>query len=372
MLGASVRVGGRRPSPLVAGVAGGDVRGWSERGIGRNFGCEGESFGYNIQGNPHAQSHHTRPRVPMSAAWLLNPRNALLIVLALVALSYIVIVVRAAQVGAREGDAASPNAAGIATGFVTNFFDTLGIGSFATTTAIFRKWGLARDEKIPGTLNVGHTLPTIVQAFIFTTLVPVDPKTLILLIVASVLGAWIGAGVVAKWPRRRIQLGMAIALFVFAALLIMKLTNRNPGGGVLLELTGTKLIAAFAGNFVLGMLMTLGIGLYAPCMIMIYLLGMDPKAAFPIMMGSCAFLMPVASARFIRERSFDLRASLGLLVGGIPAVLIAAFIVKSLPLSVIGPLVVVVVIYAAVGLVRAAQREKAEAMVTATAGAAVP
>jgi uncharacterized membrane protein YfcA len=165
---------------------------------------------------------------------------------------------------------------------------------------------------------------------------------------------------------------MAIALFVFAALLIMKLTNRNPGGGVLLELTGTKLIAAFAGNLVLGMLMTLGIGLYAPCMIMIYLLGMDPKAAFPIMMGSCAFLMPVASARFIRERSFDLRASLGLLVGGIPAVLIAAFIVKSLPLSVIGPLVVVVVIYAAVGLVRAAQREKAEAMVTATAGAAVP
>jgi uncharacterized membrane protein YfcA len=312
----------------------------------------------------------------MSAAWLLNPRNALLIVLALVALSYIVLVVRATQRGARDGDAASPNGAGIATGFVTNFFDTLGIGSFATTTAIFRKWGLVRDEKIPGTLNVGHTIPTIVQAFIFTTLVPVDPKTLILLIVAAVLGAWVGAGVVAKWPRRRIQLGMAIALFVFATLLILKIANRNPAGGVLLELTGTRLLVAFTGNFVLGMLMTLGIGLYAPCMIMIYLLGMDPKAAFPIMMGSCAFLMPVASARFIRERSFDLRASLGLLVGGIPAVLIAAFIVKSLPLSVIGPLVVVVVLYAAIGLLRAAHREKAEAMVQSAAsaapGAAVP
>ena len=294
----------------------------------------------------------------MSAAWLLNPRNALLVVLALVALSYIVLVVRTAQRGAREGDVASPNAPGIATGFITNFFDTLGIGSFATTTAIFRKWGLARDEKIPGTLNVGHTLPTIVQAFIFTTLVPVDPKTLILLIVAAVLGAWIGAGVVAKWPRRRIQLGMAIALFVFATLLVMKIANTNPAGGVLLELTGTKLIVAFAGNFVLGMLMTLGIGLYAPCMIMIYLLGMDPKAAFPIMMGSCAFLMPVASARFIRERSFDLRASLGLLIGGIPAVLIAAFIVKSLPLTVMRWLVLVVVLYTAVGLLRASRRRQ--------------
>ena len=140
----------------------------------------------------------------------------------------------------------------------------------------------------------------------------------------------------------------------------MKLANRNPTGGVLLELTGTKLVIAFAGNFVLGMLMTLGIGLYAPCMIMIYLLGMDPKAAFPIMMGSCAFLMPVASARFIRERSFDLRASLGLLRRrhsrgahrGVHREVVAA--------SVVGPLVVVVVLYAAFGLLRAAQREKAE------------
>ena len=305
----------------------------------------------------------------MSSAWLLNPRNALLVVLALVAITYVVIVVRAARRGAQSGDQASASAGGIATGFVTNFFDTLGIGSFATTTAIFRKWSMVRDEKIPGTLNVGHTIPTIVQAFIFTTLVPVDPKTLILLIVAAVLGAWVGAGVVAKWPRRRIQLGMAIALFVFAALLVMKIANRGPSGGVLLELTGTKLLVAFTGNFVLGMLMTLGIGLYAPCMIMIYLLGMDHKAAFPIMMGSCAFLMPVASARFIRERSFDLRASMGLLIGGIPAVLIAAFIVKSLPLPVVGPLVVAVVLYAAIGLVRAAQREKDEGMVTAAAGA---
>jgi uncharacterized membrane protein YfcA len=360
----------------------------------------------------------------MSSASLLDPRNALLAVLAIVALLYIVLVVRATLSGSREGEAATPSVGGFAVGFVTNFFDTLGIGSFATTTAIFRSRFTPRqrrqgavvfafvtvaalitaaifaprsgrpliisvicvvsvslflalflnrpvsDERIPGTLNFGHTLPAIVQAFIFTKIVPVDPRTLILLIVAAVLGAWVGAGVVARWPRRRIQMGMGIALLTAAALLAMTLANRNPTGGTLLELTGTKLVLAFAGNALLGALMTLGIGLYAPCMIMIYLLGMDPKAAFPIMMGSCAFLMPVASARFVRERSFDLRASLGLLLGGIPAVLIAAFIVKSLPLTVVRWLVLVVVVYTATSLLRAARRDTAGAAVPSPAGAA--
>ena len=294
----------------------------------------------------------------MSFAWILDAKNALLVVLAVVAVLYLVLVVRAAARETREGQGGAPTPGGIATGFVTNFFDTLGIGSFATTTAIFRKWKMVRDERIPGTLNFGHTLPTIAQAFIFTKLVPVDPKTLVLLIVAAVLGAWLGAGVVARWPRRRIQYGMGIALLVFAGFLVLTLAHRNPTGGTLLELTGVKLAVGFSGNLILGALMTLGIGLYAPCMIMIYMLGMNPTAAFPIMMGSCAFLMPIASARFVRERAFDLRAALGLMIGGVPAVLIAAYIVKSLPLTAVRWLVLAVVLYTAVGLIRAARREQ--------------
>ena len=310
----------------------------------------------------------------MSLASLLDPRIALLVALGIVAVLYIILVVRTTVRGAGEGEKAAPTALGFGTGFLTNFFDTLGIGSFATTTAIFRRFGIVRDEKIPGTLNVGHTLPTIAQAFIFTTIVPVDPKTLILLIVAAVLGAWVGAGVVARWPRRRIQLGMGIALLVFAGFLVMTLASANPAGGTELALTGTKLLVGFTGNLILGALMTLGIGLYAPCMIMIYMLGMNPTAAFPIMMGSCAFLMPIASARFVRERAFDLRASLGLLLGGVPAVLIAALIVKSLPLTMVRWLVLAVVLYTAAGLIRAARRE-AQSPATApqgTPGAALP
>ena len=289
--------------------------------------------------------------------------------LALVTLFYVVVLVRGVRLargGAASGEpAAAPRPGGVATGFVANFFDTLGIGSFATTTAIFRHWRMVRDERIPGTLNVGHTLPTIAQAFIFTTLVPVDARTLVAMIAASVLGAWLGAGVVARLPRRGVQVGMGLALVGAAALMAAQALNVIPGGGTLLRLDGARFALGLAGNFLLGALMTIGIGLYGPCMILVSLLGMNPTAAFPIMMGSCAFLMPVASARFIRARAFDPRAALGLLLGGVPAVLVAAFIVKSLPLTYVRWLVVVVVTYTAAMLLRTARRAPVAAIAAA-------
>jgi uncharacterized membrane protein YfcA len=248
-----------------------------------------------------------------------------------------------------------------AIGLVTNFFDTLGIGSFATTTSFFRLWGLVRDEQIPGTLNVGHTLPSILQAFIYIAVVQVDVITLISMIAASIVGAWLGAGVVAKWPRRNIQIGMGLALLGTAVLMLLSLLHMMPGGGEMLGLTGTRLAIAVAANAVLGALMTLGIGLYAPCMVVIFLMGMNPRAAFPIMMGSCAFLMPVGSIRFIREGSYNLKAALGLAIGGLPGVLLAAFIVKELPNDAVKWLVVVVVIYTAVMMLRSAVIERSRA-----------
>jgi uncharacterized membrane protein YfcA len=290
----------------------------------------------------------------------MDAKLALFVALGIVTVFYVVVLVRGARaVPAEKGESASPTGAGVATGFVTNFFDTLGIGSFATTTAIFRWRRMVRDERIPGTLNVGHTLPTIAQAFIFTGLVPVGAKTLISMIVAAIVGAWLGAGVVSRWPRARIQIGMAFALATLAAIMAWRTAVGDPTGGQLLELDGSLFILGLVGNFVLGALMTIGIGLYAPCMILVSLLGMNPKAAFPIMMGSCAFLMPVATARFVRERAFDLRASLGLLIGGVPAALIAGLIVKSLPLTVVKWIVVVVVLYTATTLLLTARRERA-------------
>lgn len=280
-----------------------------------------------------------------------------LLLLALAGFTVFFVVTLVAAIKKNRSDK-TPSPLQTAIGFVTNFFDTLGIGSFAPTTAIFKLKQLVPDELIPGTLNVGHTLPTITQAFIFITIVEVEPVTLLLLIVAAVLGTWLGAGVVSRWPRRNIQIGMGIALLVAAALTLQAIFNKSAAGGTAFELTGVKLALGIAGNFALGALMSLGIGLYGPCLIMISLLGMNPTAAFPIMMGSCAFLMPVGSARFVREGSFQLRSALGLALGGIPAVLIAVYIVKSLPLYYVRWLVVLVVVYTAVMMLRSAITEK--------------
>src|SRR3989454_4554830 len=244
-----------------------------------------------------------------------------------------------------------PNLLQIGVGAFTNFFDTLGIGSYATSTTLFRFFQLVDDRIIPGTLNVGHALPTVVQTFIYTSIIPVDVPTLFSMIGASILGAWLGAGVVARWPRRTVQIGMGMALLVAASLMFMTQMKLFPGGGEALGVAGLKLVIAVAVNFMLGALMTLGIGLYAPCMILVSLLGMNPKAAFPIMMGSCAFLMPAGGLRFIREQSYSLRAAFGLALGGIPGVLLAAYIVKELPLGAVRWLVIAGVIYTALSIV---------------------
>jgi len=291
----------------------------------------------------------------------MNPKSILLLALAAVTVWFIVAwrlqVVKARATG-RSADDPPVTAFHAVVGFVMCFFDTLGIGNFATTTSMFKFKKSVRDEWIPGTLNVAYALPTVAQAYIYTKIVPVDSLTLVAMIAASVLGAWLGAGVVAGWPRRNIQIGMGGALLGAAVLMFMKQFQMGPGGSEAEGLTGALLLAGIIGNFALGALMTLGIGLYAPCLILVSLLGMNQRTGFPIMMGSCAFLMPIAGMRFIKEGSYSLRASVVLALAGIPAVLIAAFIVKEMPLTLVRWLVIVVVVYTAVTMLRSAFVER--------------
>src|SRR5262249_12807536 len=204
------------------------------------------------------------------------------------------------------------------------------------------------------------------------SIIPVDVPTLFAMIGASILGAWSGAGVVARWPKRNVQIGMGVALLAAAGLMFMTQLKLFPGGGDALGVTGIKFVIAVSGNFLLVPLMTLGIGLYAPCMILVSLLGMNPKAAFPIMMGSCAFLMPTGSIRFIREQSYHLRAALGLAIGGIPGVLLAAYIITALPLGTVRWLVIAVVVYTSISMLWSAKSGKSEAVVTATSSPGHP
>lgn len=257
--------------------------------------------------------------------------------------------------GADEPVTPTPLHLGI--GAVTNFFDTLGIGSFATTTASYKFWKLVPDEQIPGTLNVGHTINAVVQSLIFITVVQVEFRTLVLMIAAACAGAWLGAGFVSRMSRRTVQLGMGSALLGASVVVLAQIFNLAPGGDAL-ALEGTRLVLGVVGNFMLGALMTLGVGLYAPCMVLVSVLGMNPLAAFPIMMGSCAFLMPVASLQFVRRDAYNLRAAIGLALGGPLAVLLAIWLVISLPTTLLRVLVLSVILYTAITMLRSAAIEK--------------
>jgi uncharacterized membrane protein YfcA len=247
---------------------------------------------------------------------------------------------------------------GIGLGAVTNFFDTLGIGSFAPTTAYVKLRRMVPDSFIPAVLNAGHALPTVTQALVFIALVDVSTKLLVGCIVAAVVGALAGAPLVVRMPLKLLQAIVGVALLVAAALFALGNLELLPSGGTARDLSGGLFVAAVAVHFVLGALMTAGIGLYGPSLAFLSLLGLDPKAVFPIMMGACAFLMPASGFKFVASDRIDHRVVAGLALGGIPAVLLAAYVVKELPLTTLRWLVVAVVLYTAVVMLRAATRRE--------------
>lgn len=231
-------------------------------------------------------------------------------------------------------------------GFVANFLDTLGIGSFAPSSAAFKLAKAVDDVLVPGTLNVGDTVPVCVEAFLFFGFVEMDILTLVLMLVASVLGSALMAGVVSKFDRKKVRYALFVGLFLLATVVLMKNLNVGPFGtqGTALSLRGPKLIIAVVGNFIFGALMSIGVGLYAPCMAMVLALGMDAGCAFPAMMGSCAYLMAFGNGpKFIAEGRYDMFASLMQAIFGAIGVYVAYAFVKSLPLDVLTKVIVVVV-----------------------------
>ncbi|MEI7589265.1 MAG: sulfite exporter TauE/SafE family protein, partial [Chitinophagia bacterium] len=233
-------------------------------------------------------------------------------------------------------------------GFLVNFFDVLGIGAFAPQTALLKFTKQTSDKLIPGTMNVANTLPVLIQAIIFIKVIEVEPITLIVMFLTAMGGAIIGASIVAKLSENKIRLTMSIALLITAVFMLANKLHLIHGEGVAIGIHGWKLVIAAAVNFILGAMMTAGVGLYAPCMALVFLLGLSPQVAFPIMMGSCAFLMPPASYKFIKSGAYNRKAAIGMAIPGIIAVLIAAFIVKSLPLDTLRWLVICIILYTSI------------------------
>ena len=246
-------------------------------------------------------------------------------------------------------------------GCITNLLDTWGIGSYATTQAGFKFTKSSPDETIPGTLNVGDTFPVTLEALLFLSCVDIDPLTLVLMLAASVVGALVGAGIVCKWNLKMVRLGLGVGLLILAIVLACKNAGIGPFGvsGEALGLTGIKLVIGIVVNFFLGALMMIGVGLYAPCMALCAALGMNIGTAFPIMMGSCAFLMNAACFKFIKEGKYDRKAALCLALFGCVGVFIAYKVACFFSLKTLTYIICVVMVYTSIMFFRDANKTEA-------------
>lgn len=249
-----------------------------------------------------------------------------------------------------------PGGEAIAIGAVANFFDALGVGSFAPSTAYLRFRRLVPDELIPATMIAGYTLPTLVEALVYTGSVAVDPALLVGGLAASALGSVVGVRVASRLPVRAIRLTMGIGLLIAATLYAIAILGLTPGGGTATGLAPAALVAALAALFVFGVLIHLGVGNFAPTLVLFGLLGLDPRAAFPVMMAGAAFILLAGAFGVLRQRPVNLGMVLGMGLGGVPAVLVAAYIVKSLPLGVLQWGVVAIVVYAGATILTTALR----------------
>jgi uncharacterized membrane protein YfcA len=286
--------------------------------------------------------------------------TVLLVALAALGIAFTIVLLGTA---AKRGET-RPNAEAIGLGAVTNFFDTLGIGSFATTTAWIKFRRMVPDSFIPATLNAGHAIPTVVQSAIYLVIlgVRVDPVLLASCIAAAVLGSLIGVPLVVRASVQLVQGIVGVALLIAAALYAMSNLDMFPIGGAASALPPAQMIIAVSVHFLLGALMAFGIGLYAPSLILLSLLGLDPRLAFPIMASACAFLMPATGFSFVKSSRIDLRIVIGIAIGGIPATIVAALLVKEMPIVWLRWGVVVVVLYAAFLLLRSAIKGSQEAI----------
>lgn len=276
---------------------------------------------------------------------------ALLVPISLAIAAFLIILAKAAL-----ARGATPNLEAVILGAIVNFFDTLGIGSFAPTTAWFKFRKLVPDRLIPPTMIVGLGPPSMAEAVIFLILlgVHVDPVLLVGCAISVLLGGLVGASLVSRARVWVVQLTVGIGLTLAALAYAMTNLHLFPGGGTASSLPVLLTIAAIAANFGIGILLNFGVGNYAPTLVMFSLMGMDPRLVFPIMATGAALMVAGAGARHIQIGQIDLRIVLGLSIGGVPAVLVAAFIVKTMPLELLRWLVIVVVLYAAAIMLRAA------------------
>ncbi|WP_303974143.1 sulfite exporter TauE/SafE family protein [Streptococcus merionis] len=244
---------------------------------------------------------------------------------------------------------------GLWIGFVTDLLDTLGIGTFATTTTLFKLTKLVDDDrKIPATLTTAHVIPVMVEALCFITIVKVDITTLVCMAASAFAGAFVGAHITKSWDTKQVQRILGFLLIVAACFMVYRFLT-NPGTGLSEEirgLSGIWLVIGMAFDFLVGLLMTMGLGNYAPELIFFSLMGINPSVALPVMMLNAAMIMAAGAKQFIQSDRVHWPGVLGIIVGGVVGVLTAAVFLTSLDINHLKILVIFIAFYTGIMLLR--------------------
>lgn len=235
--------------------------------------------------------------------------------------------------------------------FIIFVLSTFGISDFAVSTVLYRKMKFVNDKKLPGTLNTQCVLPVAAMALIYISSIEVEITTLLVCIIAQVIGAYIGPRFVVKMNVTSIKKFISVGLIIAAVLILMGKFGVYPSGGEAVGLTGWKLVMLGVLSLLFGAFNNVGIGSYALTMATVYALGLNPAVAFPIMMGACTFSVPVGSMQFIKLDSYSRKITFFTSTFGVLGVIVAAYVVKSLNVGMLQWVVVIVLLYSAYNMI---------------------
>ncbi len=230
------------------------------------------------------------------------------------------------------------------------FLSAFGISDFAMSTILYRKMKILTDRILPGTLNTQCVIPVAAMALAFISVIEVDVVTLSTCIIAQVMGAYLGPRFITKFSATTIRIYIGFGLIIATSFILAGKFHLIPGGGSAIELSNTKLIIAAICLFIFGALNNVGIGSYAPTMITIYALGMNPAVAFPIMMGASAFSIPIGSMQFIKYNQYSKKITLFAATFGLFGVLIGVYLVKKLDVSMLQWVVAAILLYSGLSM----------------------
>lgn len=240
--------------------------------------------------------------------------------------------------------------------FCIYFLSTFGISDFAIGAALYPKAKWVEDKKLPGTLNTACVIPVAAMALIYISSIEVDLLTLIVPIIAQVLGSYLSPRYVVKLPALQIKKLVMLGLFVAAGVILAGKLQLMPIGAEKTVLDPGMLSILAILSFIYGAMNNMGIGSYALTMATVYAMGLSPAVAFPIMMGACTFSVPVGGMQFIKLDSYSRKITLFSATAGVVGVLVAAFLVKSLNTSALQYVILGVILYSALSMLNSIRK----------------